>query len=112
MQRFLGLSSYFRKFIQDFALKAKHLYGLLRKDTEFAFDENCVRAFNKLKEELISYPVLRLFNPAAETELHTDASALGLGAFLLQKQKNSVWSPIAYFNQTTNQRRLSIIASN
>ncbi|CAL1683818.1 unnamed protein product [Lasius platythorax] len=55
-----------------------------------------------LKNELIQYPVLRLYDPTALTELHTDASAKGLGAILLQKQKDNNLAPIAYYSQATN----------
>lgn len=103
VQRFIGLTSYFRKFIKDFALKAKPLYNLLKKSSIFYFDESCVEAFVKLKEALSSYPVLRLYNPEAETELHTDASAQGLAAILLQKQNGGNLAPVAYFSQVTNQ---------
>jgi len=72
VQRFLGLTGYFRRFIKDFSLKARPLQNLLRKDTKFVFDEACIKSFKLLKEELIAYPVLALYNPAAETELHTD----------------------------------------
>lgn len=102
LQRFLGLTNYFRKFIQDYALKAKPLHNLLKKTKNFIFDEDCIRAFNLLKSELISYPVLRLYNPISETELHTDASTKALAAILLQKQSNSTWVPIAYFSQSAN----------
>lgn len=83
IQRFLGLMNYFRKFIKDYALKAKPLQDLLKKDTIFEFDRSCEDSFNLLKSELTSYPVLRLFNPVAETELHTDACSEGIGAILL-----------------------------
>jgi len=43
VQRFLGLTCYFRKFIKDFALKAKPLYNLLRKNVPFEFDIVCMR---------------------------------------------------------------------
>lgn len=84
----MGLASYFRKFIRNFADKARPLHNLLRKDAVFDFDDGCKRSFELLKSELISEPVLALYNPAAETELHTNASASGLGAMLLQKQQN------------------------
>lgn len=58
VQRFLGLASYFRKFIENFALKAKPLSNLLRKDQEFKFNSICNNAFELLKNELKSYPVL------------------------------------------------------
>lgn len=101
-QRFLGLASYFRRFFKDFAIKAKPLYNLLKKNVTFDFDESCRRAFDLLKRELISKPILTLYNPVSETELHTDASSSGLGAMLLQKQQNRMWFPVAYYSQATN----------
>ncbi|XP_011858869.1 PREDICTED: uncharacterized protein LOC105556393 [Vollenhovia emeryi] len=73
------------KHTEAFAIKAKPLQKLLRKDSEFSFDAACQRAFAQLKDELTSSPILRLYDPAAETELHTDASIDGLAAILLQK---------------------------
>lgn len=49
-----------------------------------------------------STPVLRFYRPAAETQLHTDACSMGLGAILLQKQADLSWAPVAYFSQATN----------
>lgn len=103
LQRFLDFTSYFRKFIKNFALKTKPLQNLLKKNKEYKFDDDCQKAFRLLKKELTEYPILRLYDPNAETELHTDACCNGLGAILLQKQKDGLWSPIAYFNQSTNQ---------
>jgi len=94
VQRFLGLTGYFRRFIKDFSLKARPLQNLLREDTKFVFDEACIKSFKLLKEELIAYPVLALYNPAAETELHTDACSQGLGGVLLQKQSIGKWSAL------------------
>jgi len=45
-QRFLGLVSYFRIFIRDFAAMAKSLYNLLKKNVTFRFDDECVQSFN------------------------------------------------------------------
>jgi len=105
VQRFLGLANYFRRFIEGFALKARPLHNLLRKSVTFNFDEECHRAFENLKHELVAYPVLRLYDPVAETELHTDACAQGLGAILLQKQSDKVWSPIAYFSRPNSEKK-------
>lgn len=102
VQRFIGLTNYFRKFIQDYAVKAKPLYSLLRKNVAFNFDDNCKRAFELLKKELTKSPTLRLYNPTAEIELHTDASALAYAAILLQKQNTGGWAPLAFYSQSTN----------
>ena len=42
-----------------------------------------------------------MYNPKAETKLHTDASAQGLAAILMQ-QNNGAWASVAYFSQNTN----------
>jgi len=102
VQSFLGLANYFRKFIKDFLLKAYPLHQLTRKNVEFMWDDKAAEAFLQLKKELTSFPVLRLYNYNAETELHTDASALGFGAVLLQRQENKALAPIAYFSQATS----------
>jgi len=103
VQRFLGLASYFRKFIKNFAIIARPLYSLLRKGIPFEFNKECVQSFEMLKKELTADPVLALYNPAAETELHTDACASGIGAMLLQKQPHGLWAVVAYYSQSTNQ---------
>jgi hypothetical protein len=102
IQGFLGLTGYFRKFIKDYALKAKPLHALTKKSIEFDFNEDCINSFELLKKELISPPVLNIYNPAAETELHTDASSLGFRAILLQRQKSGAMAPIAYFSKATS----------
>lgn len=98
-QWFLGLVSYFRKFIEDFAIIAKSLYNLSKKTINFDFTKECVEAFKTLKTKLTSYPVLRLYNP--ETELHTDASAYGLVPLYLCKNRPQITGHL-YYSQTTN----------
>ena len=57
-RRFLGLCSYYRKFIPRFAEVANPLHYLTRKDTDFAWSLESQRAFDRLKNQLISAPVL------------------------------------------------------
>lgn len=56
------------------------------KDKEpFKWSECQQQAFESLKGALLAKPVLKLYNPKAEiTELHTDASSVGLGAIHFQ----------------------------
>jgi len=58
-----------------------------------------VCAFQALK---IEFPILRLYNPSAETQFHTVMNSIGLGNILLQKHSMGVWTPIAYFSQAMN----------
>ena len=102
---FVALCGYFRKFVKNFSIIAYPLQKLINLDSEkdFIFDENCMSAFNQLKAVLTSSPVLCVYDPKKETELHTDASALGFGAILLQKQNDHKFHPVAYFSRMTSE---------
>jgi len=57
----------------------------LKKAAQFVFDDEYCIAYETFKKELTSYPVLRLYNPATMTELHTDVSAVALAGIFLQQ---------------------------
>lgn len=101
VRQFLGLASFFRRFVPNFAIIAKPLTHLLKKDVKWEWGHNTETAFRTLQKELSNKPVLALYNPEAETELHTDACKIGLGGILLQKDINNVLRPIAYFSRQT-----------
>lgn len=102
IQRFLGLTGYFRKFIQNYSAIAKPLTDLLKNDAVFVFGPEQKRAVEQLKEALTSRPTLALYHPQAETELHTDASKIGYGAILLQKSvADDKFHPIYYYSRKT-----------
>lgn len=101
VQSFLGLTGYLRKFIRNYSLIAKPMTDLLKKDAVFIFDERCEEAFIKLKDVLTSSPVLKIYNPDLETEVHTDASVDGYGAVLLQKSpKDDQLHPVKYMSMS------------
>lgn len=99
--RFVSLASYFRRFIPGFSIVAKPLYDLVKKEAKFVFGEKENNAFKTLKQYLANTPVLAIYSPTAETELHCDASASGFGAMLLQKQADGYLKPVAYYSQRT-----------
>lgn len=103
VQSFIGLASYFRKFIQGFSVIAMPLYQLLKKDVTFQFGDRERTAFETLKLKLINAPVLSIYSPHVYTELHCDASSLGFGATLLQRQTNKAMHPIFYFSKRTTE---------
>jgi hypothetical protein len=87
LQSFLGLASYFRKFVENFSLIAKPLSDLFRGNSKFIFGQMHKEAFSKLKMMLMSAPVLMIFNPNAATELHTDACCSSYASILMQRQE-------------------------
>lgn len=107
VRQFLGLTGFFRRFIKGYGEVARPLTSLLKKDSQWRWTSVEEHAFNFLKEKLIDRPVLALYDPKLETELHTDASSLGIGGILMQWQRDSrVLKPVAYFSrQTTPEER-------
>lgn len=101
VQRFIGLVSFFRRFVQNFSIIAKPLYDLLKKNTKFEFNQTHLQSFETLKQALISKPVLAIYSPYNETELHCDASSLGYAGILLQKQENNKFHPVFYYSSRT-----------
>ncbi|XP_022160829.1 uncharacterized protein LOC111026944 [Myzus persicae] len=63
---------------------------------------NQINAFELIKLKLCENPLLCLFNPGAETELHCDASSQGFGSILLQKQSDGKFHPIFFYSHRTS----------
>ena len=58
IRNFLGHAVLYRRFIKDFSKIAKPLSNLLNKEAVFAFNEECLEAFNTLKAKLVSAPMI------------------------------------------------------
>lgn len=102
LHSFLGLVSYFRKFIPQYAIMAKPLYDLIKKNSEFKLDDKKIELIDSLKNVIVQKPILSIYNPTVCTELHCDASSLGFGAILLQKQNDNFKHPVSYFSKCTS----------
>ena len=96
VRRFLGLSSYYRKFISNFTTIAGPLHNQTHKDTPFQWTTACHNAFTELKQKLTTSPVLAYSNFTREFVLETDASVQGVGAVLAQREDDQQLHPIAY----------------
>lgn len=96
LRQFLGLSSYYRRFIPKFAKVAQPLHRLTKKDTAFEWDAACQEAFETLKRKLTKAPVLAYPSFDKDFALETDASIQGIGAVLSQQQSDGRLHPVAY----------------
>lgn len=86
IRTFLGLCSYYRKFVYKFADITRSLHKLTELNEDFHWDTNCQEALDKLKRALTSSPILSYPNDTRVFILDTDASNNGLGAVLSQEQ--------------------------
>ena len=104
IRSFIGLCSYYRKFIKDFSSISAPLTqltaGEVTSKSKVEFDAAAEEAFKKLKQALISAPVLKTPDFEAPFWLHCDASGCGLGAALVQKDTEGGEHPVAYFSRT------------
>ena len=98
VRQFLGLASYYRRYIPHFAHIAGPLHALTQKNTTFDWTDDCQQAFTTLKAKLVQPPVLKypqFHSSASQFLVYTDASDFGLSAVL--EQDNHV---IAYASRT------------
>ena len=98
VRQFLGLASYYRRYIHHFSHIAAPLHALTQKNATFNWTEDCQHAFTTLKHNLLQPPILsypHFHSTAKQFVVYTDASDFGLGAVL--EQNNCV---IAYASRT------------
>ena len=99
VRAFLGLASYYRRFIKNFADIAAPLHDLTKGGQEFSWTPAADQAFNDLKNRLCSAPILSLPDFSLPFTIHTDASDFGLGAVLSQRRGENE-KVIAYASRT------------
>ena len=103
LRSFVGLASYYRRFIPSFSKIAAPLFALTKKDAPFVWNCDCQNAFVSLKEAMTNAPVLVFPRFGSGFVLETDASGVGLGAVLAQEQPDGSVRPIAYASRTLQQ---------
>ena len=94
VRSFHDLASFYRRFLRDFSSKAAPLNELVKKKTNFECGEKQEQAFDQLKKDLTTAPVLVLLNFDSTFEIDCDASGTGIGAVLKQEGR-----PVAYFSK-------------
>ena len=101
LRAFLGLVSYYRSFIKNCSKITEPISKMLKQTETFSWDEEKQKVFDYLKNVLTSETVLARPNFDHPFILHTDGSALGLGAVLSQRI-NKIERPIAYASRRTS----------
>lgn len=112
LRRFIGIASWYRRFVKDFATIAAPLHNLTKgkKIKKFVWNDEADKAFVTLKTLLTSTPVISCPDFNIPFIIQCDASNKGIGAVLCQKIDN-IERPIAYLSRKLNDREQSYSTS-
>lgn len=103
---FLGTAGFYRKFIDKFSSIALPLMEY--SNSKKQWDNECLQAFNALKQKLATAPVLLPFDETAELVVTTDASDFAIGATLeMLTETGSVKGVVAYMSSKLSGSQLN-----
>lgn len=108
VRQFLGIASWYRRFIPGFATRTEPLTRMLRKKEVFGWNEQAQAAFEDIKKCLVEAPILSCPDFSLPFNVQTDASDTGIGAVLYQTVDNKE-QVIAYASRslTNSERKFS-----
>lgn len=78
---------------------------MIKESSSFKFDkvfetfELLKSKLSTIKVKLSTAPILAIYNPKDDTELHCDASSIGFGAVLMQRKADHKFHPVFYFSK-------------
>ena len=108
LRRFLGMVGWYSRFMPDFSIDKLPLCELLRKGVKWKWTDEHQAAFEKIKRDLISAPVLIRPDFSKPFQLHCDASDFAIGAVLTQ-EVDGLQHPITFVNRllTASERKFT-----
>lgn len=98
LRSFLGIAGWMKQFIPNLSDVRAKLDDLLKLDAKWIWTAEHAEAFEKIKEALVSKPVLALPNHEAPFTLYTDASDIAVSGVLLTEREGKLL-PCAYGSQ-------------
>ena len=102
MQKFLGLTNYYRQFIKDFTRIAVPLYQLIRKKKKWRQKKEQIEAFKRLKKVFTTEPVLAISNPDKKMRMEANTLDYTTERVLLVKYRDKKWRPVAFISKSLN----------
>ena len=107
LQSFLGLVTFYGRFIKDLATMAHPLYELLKKDVPWEWSTKCHEAFERIKKEITSDKFLVHYKPDLQIKLVCDASQVGIGCVLAHVMPDGTEKPIAFASRSLNKAEIN-----
>ena len=85
VRSFMGITGYYRRFIEGFSRMTNPITSLQKKGKKFDWNQKCKDSFKNIKNLLIGAPILRIVDPNKDFIVCTDACNDGLGGVLTQE---------------------------
>jgi len=102
VQKFLGLTNYYRRFIKDFARIAVPLHMLVRKEQRWKWEKKQEEVFERLKAVFTTEPILAILDINKEIRVETDASDYAIEGVLSTKYEDGKWRLVAFISKLLN----------
>jgi hypothetical protein len=96
----LGHTGYYRKFIKGYGQITAPMEKLVRKDTNIQWKDECQHDLDTLKENMVTTTILVFPDWEKTFQVHVDASAIALGAILVQPGAGDLDHPITFMRKT------------
>ena len=110
LRSFLGLTSCYSKFIQNYATVVEPMRAVLRNAT-FTWTEDAQHSFQQIKVLITDSSALAMFDPSLPTIVSTDASDYGIGGVLTQIRPDSSERTVAFASRSLSaaERKYSVV---
>ena len=103
VQKFLGLANYYHRFIEGFAMVARPLHDIVKKDKKWEWTEKQEEAFKELKKRFTEEPVLAAPDIDKKMRMEVDVSDYATGGVLSMKCGDGRWRPVAFLSKSLNE---------
>ena len=100
LKGFIGFCNFYRRFLKNFSIIARPLHELDKKGVDWKWGTEQQKAFDKLKEAILSEPCLAHASLDKTFRMETDASAYAYGAALSQKQEDGKFHPVGFMSKS------------
>ncbi|RXN15792.1 Transposon Ty3-G Gag-Pol poly [Labeo rohita] len=102
LKRVLGMFNYLGNYIPNLSTEGKPLYDLLRSSAVWTWVYPQEAAFQRIKDNFSTSPVLTFYNASLPTAVSANASSYGIGDVLLQLHGGD-WKPVAYCSRSLSE---------
>jgi len=103
VQKFLGLANYYHRFIEGFAMVARPLHDMVKKDKKWEWTERQEEVFKELKKRFTEELVLAAPDIDKKMRIEVDASDYAIGGVLSMECEDGLWRPVAFLSKSLNE---------